>query len=280
MVQALPTHFPKNTRIGIIAGKGVLPSLIMQEAFKKELQPVVVYFKDNSTLLDLSNTPYLETTLGKIGQILEFFKNQQVEHLIFAGSVPRPSLSTLSFDATGIKWMQKIGLKAFGGDDALLRGICELLEQSGFKLISTKDFLPNLVLKAGIYTHTQPSPQDILDAQRGTEILNLLSSADVGQACIIQEGIVLGVEAIEGTAELINRCVSLKRNSKGAVLVKLAKHAQSELVDLPTIGLETIQLLHKGNYAGIVISANTTQVMHFEEVIKACNEYKLFLQVI
>lgn len=273
------TCLPKNTKIGIIAGKGALPSLVMQEALKNKLQPVIVCFKDNPTLLNLSDMPFLETTLGKIGEILEFFKSQKVEHLIFAGSVPRPSLSTLSFDATGIKWMQRIGLKAFGGDDALLRGICELLEQSGFKLISTKDFLPNLVLKQGIYTNTQPCPQDILDAKRGAEILNLLSSADVGQACIIQEGIVLGIEAIEGTAELINRCVSLKRNNKGAVLIKFAKNAQSELVDLPTIGLETIQLLHNGNYAGLVISANTTQVMQFEEVIKACNEYKLFLQV-
>ena len=273
-------ELPENTKIGIIAGKGFLPQLVMQEAIKQKLNPVIICFKDNPTQLDLSSTPFLETTLGKIGQILEFLKNAQVQYLIFAGSVPRPSLNTLSFDSTGIKWMQKIGLKAFSGDDALLRAICELLEQEGFKIISTKNFLPSLVLKEGIYTKTQPKEQDITDAKRGLEILNLLSSADIGQACIVQEGIVLGIEAIEGTAELIKRCVSLKRNTNGAVLVKAAKNNQSELVDLPTIGLETIQALHKGNYAGLVISAGTTQVIQFEEVIKACNEYNLFLQVV
>lgn len=273
-------ELPKNTKIGIIAGKGFLPQLVIKEAIKQELKPVVICFKDNPTQLDLSSTPFLETTLGKIGQILEFLKNAQVEHLIFAGSVPRPSLNTLSFDASGIKWMQRIGLKAFGGDDALLKSICELLEQEGFKIISAKDFLPSLVLKEGIYTKTQPKAQDIADAKRGLEILNLLSCADIGQSCIVQEGIVLGIEAIEGTAELIKRCAELKRNSNGAVLVKAVKNNQSELVDLPTIGLETIQSLHQGNYAGLVISAGTTQVIQFEEVIKACNEYNLFLQAI
>lgn len=273
-------HIPKHSRFGIIAGTGALPALIIQESLKRELQPVVLCFKNNPTQLDLSDIPYLETTLGKIGQILEFLKSKKVEYLIFAGSVPRPSLSTLSFDSTGVKWMQKLGLKAFGGDDSLLTGICELLTQEGFKIIGTKDYLPNLVLKEGLYTYAKPSDQDLLDIKRSHEILELLSSADIGQSCIVQEGIVLGIEAIEGTAELMNRCVSFKRNSKGGTLVKLAKKGQSELVDLPTIGVNTIKLLHNGNYAGIAISANTTQVLQFEEVIKLCNEYKLFLQVI
>jgi DUF1009 family protein len=273
-------HIPKNSNLGIIAGKGALPSLVMRESLKLELQPVIVCFKDNNVSIDLSNVPYLETTLGKIGQILEFFKSKNVEYLIFAGSVPRPSFSLLSFDATGVKWMQKLGLKAFGGDDALLSGICELLTQEDFKIISTKDFLPNLVLKQGIYTNTKPSAQDLLDIKRGSETLELLSSADIGQSCIVQEGIVLGIEAIEGTAELMQRCVNLKRNPKGGTLIKLAKKGQSELVDLPTIGIDTIKSLHNGNYAGIAVSANTTQILQFDEVIKLCNEYKLFLQAV
>lgn len=273
-------HIPKNSRFGIIAGTGALPALVLQESLKRELQPVVLCFKNNPTLLDLSDFPYLETTLGKIGQILEFLKNKKVEYLIFAGSVPRPSLSTLSFDATGVKWMQKLGLKAFGGDDTLLTGICELLAQEGFKIIGTKDYLPNLVLKEGLYTYAKPSENNLLDIERGNSILESLSTSDIGQSCIVQEGIVLGIEAIEGTAELINRCVSLKRISKGGTLVKLAKKGQSQLVDLPTIGIDTIESLHNGNYAGIAISANTTQILQFEEVIKLCNQYKLFLQAI
>lgn len=263
--------------IGIIAGSGDLFSLILAEALNRQLHPVMVSFND----LPLYQTgPHLRTSLGKIGEILDFFKIHNVEHIIFAGKVPRPSLTSLGFDATGIKWMQKLGIKAFSGDDALLKGITELLSNEGFQIISPKDFLPKLILKPGVYTSAHPNATDIQDIARSQVVLNALSSADVGQACIVHEGLVLGVEAIEGTQNLIERCYALKRNPVGGVLVKIAKKNQTTLVDLPTIGVETITSVHKCGLNGIAISANTTQVLDFNHVINLCNQHSLFLKVI
>jgi UDP-2,3-diacylglucosamine hydrolase len=263
--------------IGIIAGSGALFSLVLAEAITQQLHPVIVSFND---FPPQSKFPHLQTSLGKIGEILEFFKTHNIKHLVFAGKVPRPSLTSLGFDATGIKWMQKLGIKAFAGDDALLKGITELLSGEGFQIISPKDFLPTLVLKSGTYTTAQPNQVDNQDIERGLNVLKTLACADVGQACIVHEGLVLGVEAIEGTQNLIERCLNLKRTTNGGVLIKIAKQNQTTLVDLPTIGIETITAMQNCHLNGIAISANTTQVLDFKSVINLCNQHNLFLKVV
>ena len=263
--------------IGIIAGSGTLFLLVLDEAIAQQLNPIIVSFNNLPHQL---STPHLKTSLGKIGEILDFFKTHGVKHLIFAGKVPRPSLTSLGFDANGIKWMQKLGIKAFGGDDSLLKGITELLALEGFQIISPKDFLPTLVLKPGVYTTAQPNNVDNSDIERGLNVLKTLASADVGQACVVHEGLVLGVEAIEGTQSLIERCTNLKRTEQGGVLVKIAKQNQTTLVDLPTIGIETIAAIHECHLNGIAISANTTQVLNLNNVITLCNCYSLFLKVV
>ena len=263
--------------IGIIAGTGSLFSFVLSEALEKKLKPVIVSF--NSDKINLK-VPHLQTNLGKIGEVLEFFKNHNVKYLIFAGKVSRPSLTTLGFDSTGVKWMQKLGVKAFGGDDSLLKGITELLLIEGFEVISPKDFLPGLALKPGLYTTSCPDTIDEQDIQRGQTVLKALSVADVGQACVVHEGLVIGVEAIEGTQSLIERCLSLKRKEQGGVLVKIAKKNQTTLIDLPTIGIETIHSINKCKLNGIAISADTTQVLDLKQVIELCNYHKMFLKVV
>ena len=264
--------------LGIIAGSGALFSMVWEEALSQKLQPAVVVFNDLTH--QFKDVPHLQTTLGKIGEILNFFKSHGVKHLIFAGRIARPSFTSLSFDSTGLRWMQKLGIKTFGGDDTLLKGITELLISEGFQIISPREFLPNLVLKPGVYTNAQPSDLDDKDIARGLAVLSALSDADVGQACIVQEGVVLGVEAIEGTQNLIVRCASLKRHPRGGALIKIAKQNQSTLVDLPTIGTSTIEAMHKCGLSGVAISANTTQVLDFNQVIELCDRYDMFLKVV
>lgn len=263
--------------LGIIAGSGTLFSLVLREAAEKKHQPVIVSFRELGEPVD---APHLQTALGKIGEILDFLKKHHVKKLIFAGRIQRPSLAKLSVDGTGFKWIQKLGIKAFAGDDALLKGIIALLAEEGFEIISPKDFLPNLVLSPGAYSNALPTQEDEADITRGQHVLNILSSADVGQACVVQEGLVLGVEAIEGTQALIKRCKDVKRHAKGGVLVKLAKKDQSTVLDLPTIGPDTIEAMHQCKLSGLAISAHTTQVLNFHQVIELCNKYKMFLQVI
>ena len=132
-------------------------------------------------------------------------------------------------------------------------------------------------MPAGTLTKISPTPDDYLDIDRGVQILKTLSPLDIGQSIIVQQGLVLGIEAIEGTKTLIQRCALLKREGSGGVLVKMAKTGQNKKIDLPTIGPETIEDLKKAGFVGIAAEANATQVIDYEQTIKLADEMGLFI---
>ena len=164
-----------------------------------------------------------------------------------AGALSRPTMNEIRPDWEGVKWLAKIGSKALG-DDNLLKLIIGMIEGKGYKVVGPDDILADLLTPEGILSSIEPDEQAWKDIGRGVEILWALSPVDVGQAVVVQEGLVLGIEAIEGTDALIERSASLHRPGHGGILIKIAKHQQEQRVDLPTIGLETV---HKALEAGL-----------------------------
>ena len=259
--------------LALIAGSGNLPLQIIQSCVNKGKPLLVIGFEGQTTL---EKNAYTEFSLGAIGKILEHLKTNNIQEIVFAGGIRRPAWSELDLDWVGMKWFKTLGFKALKGDNDLLSGILDLLKQEGFNIIKPGDLLDNLMSTTGILTTTSPSESALADIERGLVILNSLSSADVGQAVIVQQGLVLGIEAIEGTAALIDRCSALKR-SGGGVLVKIAKTGQSQDVDLPTIGPDTIRQIKAAGFAGIALGARNTQIIDYDETIRLANEYNLFI---
>ncbi len=260
--------------LALIAGSGNLPLQIIQSC-KHKKKPLVIVGFEGQTTLEMNS--YTEFSLGSIGKILKYLKENNVKEIVFAGGIRRPSWSELDLDWVGMKWFKTLGLKALKGDDDLLSGILELLKQEGFKIIKPNDLLDSLMTKTGALTTLTPSEADWIDIERGLVVLNSLSSSDVGQAVIVQQGLVLGIEAIEGTTALIERCNHLKRSGGGGVLVKIAKIQQSLEVDVPTIGLDTIKQIKQAGFAGIALGAGNTQIINYDETIKLANEYNIFI---
>lgn len=262
--------------LALIAGSGNLPLEIIRSCQKNNTYLIVIGF-ESQTHLNEMNVPYAQFSLGSIGKILAHFKKHNIKQIVFAGNIKRPSLKELQVDWIGAKWLQKLSLKAMKGDDALLSGILDLLQKEGFEILKPSDFLDNLILPAGTLTKISPTPDDYLDIDRGVQILKTLSPLDIGQSIIVQQGLVLGIEAIEGTKTLIQRCALLKREGSGGVLVKMAKTGQNKKIDLPTIGPETIEDLKKAGFVGIAAEANATQVIDYEQTIKLADEMGLFI---
>ena len=163
------------------------------------------------------------------------------------------------------------------GDDALLKGIKELLAKENIEVLSPQSILKSLLTPAGILTENKPNKRDMEDIARGVFVLNTLSKADIGQAVIVQDGVVLGIEAIEGTKQLITRCKTLKLAKFGGVLVKMAKHGQDMSIDLPTIGDQTIIECVNSGLCGIALSAKTSQIIDYNKTINIANKYGLFI---
>ena len=104
-----------------------------------------------------------------------------------------------------------------------------------------------------------------------------MGAADVGQATVIQDGLVLGVEALEGTDALLARCGPLRRQGPGGVLVKLRKPGQERRADLPTIGVATVEAAAQAGLRGIAVEAGGTLVVDAPAVTDAADRAGLFL---
>ncbi len=253
-------------KIAVIGGNGNLPSRICSQ-----LDSIGLPYE----LIHLINNPRFE--IGQIGKMIDHIHSLGITKVVFCGGVKRPSLLKLKLDALGKKWLKKLGYKAFLGDDALLKGIKKLLKEENLEIISPQSILNTLLTKPGILTTVHPGEQDIMDIARGVFVLKTLSKADVGQAVVVQEGVVIGIEAIEGTRNLIMRAKDFKLTENGGVLVKTSKVGQALDIDLPTIGEQTILECIEAKLNGIALESNKSQIIDFEKTIELANEHNIFI---
>ena len=153
-----------------------------------------------------------------------------------------------------------------------------LLSNEGLHILKPQEILTTLLTPDGILTNTKPSDADIKDIARGIFVLQMMAKADIGQALVVQEGVVLAIEAKEGTAEMLKRVGSLKlTTTKGGVMVKTAKVNQDEAIDFPTIGPQTIIEATIANISGIALGARKTQIIDFTETINLANKNGIFV---
>ncbi len=264
-------------KLGILAGGGSAPFQLIS-ACKETDRPFHVICLDGFADPMLGDgVPHTRLGLGQLGSFKELCKKESLEELVMIGPVRRPSLSELKPDWLTLKVIAKIGLSSLG-DDGLLRAIGKVLEsECKVKLVGASDVMNQLLTTEGILTKTEPDDQAREDMDRAIEIAQTLGRLDVGQAVIVQQGLVLGVEAIEGTDALIARAADTKREGHGGVLVKLAKQQQDHRFDLPTIGPQTIQNAHEAGLVGIAIEAGRSLLLEREKTIEAADMTGLFI---
>ncbi len=267
---------PKLAPIALFAGRGDLP-LSLINVFQSQNRPfVVVAFRGQIEEESLKNIPHMWLYFGEVGKALHYLKENHIREIVLAGNISRPAMSEIRPDWEGVKWLAKIGPKALG-DDNLLKLLIKMIEEHGFCVVGPDDILAELLAPEGLLTSLEPDEQAWRDIGRGVEVLSALSPADVGQAIVVQEGLVLGIEAIEGTDALIDRSGALQRSGLGGILIKIAKRQQEQRVDLPVIGVETIRRVAKAGLRGIVVEARRSLILNREETLKLAQEKNLFV---
>ena len=163
------------------------------------------------------------------------------------------------------------------GDDGLLSAIVDELEKEGFRVLGADQLLDAEPVREGPLGKISPDPQSEADIAHGMHVARAIGALDIGQAVVVQQGLVLGVEAIEGTDELLLRCGALRREGPGGVLVKVEKPGQERRADRPTIGPRTAALAAEAGLSGIAIEAETTIVLDRDEVIRIADRAGLFV---
>jgi DUF1009 family protein len=263
--------------IGLIAGGGALPFFLL-EALHCEKKPVCVVALQGVTSPELvEGVPHLWISLGEIIKVLDFFKAQGVFEIVMAGKVPRPSLNSLKVDWKGALWAAQFSTRWSSGDDALLRFLGEKLESEGFQVIAPQDILRTLLGKEGPMTSVTPCTKGFQEIHRGLHALHVLSSLDMGQAIVVQQGLFLGVEGVEGTNGLVERCAPFQKEGPAAILVKGAKAQQDVRFDLPALGTETVKAVIQAGFQGIAFEVSRTLILYPEEMKKIAKEAGIFL---
>lgn len=271
----------KYKKLGLIAGKGTLPKLIVSEIQKQGGQVFVVKLKDISDIEDYSTCVNETVYIGHAKKAFDFFKENGVKDIVFAGGMKKPSFASLTnLDSLSRELVGRMLKSKFLGDDKVLRTVVKFFEENGFSIVDVSDIIKyNMSSKGFLGSVNFPLKEYKDDIDLGKSILNRISSFDVGQSIVVQNGIVLGIEGLEGTDALLDRCGQLRydQDSRNPVLIKIKKKTQTRKADLPTIGVQTIENLHKNNFSGLAIQAKSVIILDKEEVIKLADKYNIFI---
>ena len=180
-------------------------------------------------------------------------------------------------DTTAAKLLARAGRAAFAGDDGLLAAVIKVLGEEGFNVVGAHEILTEALGPRGLLTQAAPDAQAMADIARGVAVASALGAVDVGQGCVVQEGLVLAVEAIEGTDEMLQRAGSLRRQGPGGVLVKVVKPGQDRRADLPALGPRSIAGAVAAGLRGVAFEAGGTLLAERSALIAAADEAGLFL---
>jgi DUF1009 family protein len=263
--------------LGILAGGGPIPAQVAAAARAAGRAVFIVGLEGFAEPAGLAHFPHAIHRLGAVGRILAELRAHACEDLVLIGTIRRPSFLDLRPDAEGARLMARIGRAAFTGDDGLLAAVIRILREDGFNVLGAHEVLREALAPAGVLTQARPDAQSMADIRRGVAIVRALGAVDVGQGCVVQQGLALAVEAIEGTDAMLSRAGGLARPGPGGVLVKLVKPGQDRRADLPTIGPETIRRAAEAGLRGVAFEAEGTILAERAATIALANQTGLFL---
>ena len=251
----LPEADSTASPLGIIAGGGPLPARVADAARRPVFIVALEGYAETETF---AHHPHEPARLGAAGRIIGLLRAHDCRDIVLIGPVRRPHLLHLRPDAEGAKLLARIGRAAFAGDDGFLAAIVRVLGEEGFRVLGAHEILTDAVGPRGLMTQAMPDAEAMADIARASAVVRALGVVDVGQGCVVQGGIVLAVEAIEGTDAMLARAGGLRRPGPGGVLVKLVKPGQDRRADLPTIGPRTIDAAAAAGLRGIAFEAGGT----------------------
>ena len=264
-------------KLGILAGGGTLPRRIIEACRAEGRAVFLIAFEGQADTETVGDVEHAWVRLGAAGSSVKMLHSAGVEEIVMAGSVKRPSLVSLRPDWWATRFFARSGAFALGDDGLLSALVRELETREGFRVIGLETLLPGIKAQSGPFGEVAPDDQALRDIRRGFDVIRGLGFLDIGQASVIQQSIVLAVEAIEGTDAMLSRCGPLQREGAGGVLVKARKPGQEERADLPTIGATTIKNAAAAGLRGVAVEADGVLVIDQEAVTRAADKAGLFV---
>lgn len=276
------TDGARPVRLGLIAGGGALPVAVAARC-EAEGRPVTVIRLAGFAGPALSRWPGVEAGIAEFGRIFQALKTTGCTAVCFAGTVRRPDFRTLKADMRGAALLPGIVAAAARGDDALLRKILSIFEAEGFAVEGADDILGGETLEPGALGRCRPDAAALADLRKAIHVAQKSGELDVGQGAVVCDGLVLAVEAQEGTDGMLARVATLPQALRGrpglgrGVLAKAPKPIQDLRVDMPVIGPRTLELAAEAGLAGVGGIAGRLILIDRPAVLAAANRLCLFV---
>ena len=259
--------------LAIISGFGELP-LIIKKFYKKAIYVTL----NRSNLFPENQVIIFE--FEKIGHLFDSLKRSGIRRVVFAGAISRPHLKKSKMDEYTLNLMPRLLSKLGQGDNELLSFIAAEFEQKGYQILGASDIVPNLTVESGFLCG---SAYEFLhrDIFKADSVLKALSPEDIGQGIVIENGLVLGIETLQGTNELLKfveqTALHLRVKGQGGIFVKRPKDNQDLRFDMPVVGPKTVELACQAGLRGLIISPGSVMLLEREKCVKVAEANNFFI---
>ncbi len=271
--------------LGIICGGGAFPLAVAASAVRDGREVVLLPLRGiaDAEAIARSGLPAEWLPLGAVGGALAVLRRHGCRQVVLLGYVMRPRLLSLRPDWTMLRVLPRFVAALRGGDDHLLSRVGAFFEEEGFELVGAHEIAPDLLLPAGQLGRVAMRAEDAEDARIGLALVRALGPFDVGQGVVVAARHVQAVEAAEGTDLMLERCASIRAMGRvrlpprSGVLVKAPKPGQDRRLDLPSVGLETVERAAAAGLAGIAVEAGGVMAVEAAAMIRAADASGLFI---
>ena len=272
-----------NKRLGLIAGNGRFPFLVLDAARAQGLEVIVAAIKEE-TFPEIESRPAAAVhwlSLGELSRLIETFKREGVRRAVMAGQVKHKQIfSSIRPDWRLGKLLLSLGTR---NTDSLLGGIAKALAEEGITLENSTSLLEPLLAKRGVLTKRAPSDQEKNNIEYGRSVARHLARFDIGQTIVIAEGACVSVEAMEGTDATIERAGQIMASldadpstlSRALTVIKIAKPDQDMRFDVPVVGVKTIDAMRKAGATCLAIDAGKCLLLDGEQVTNAADTFNI-----
>ncbi|HYD47486.1 MAG TPA: UDP-2,3-diacylglucosamine diphosphatase LpxI [Terriglobales bacterium] len=249
-------------KLGLIAGNGRFPILFARTARQQGIELVAIAHQGESLPELASELDHLVwIKVGELQKIIDVFRAAGVERAVMAGGIHKIGLlDSFAPDERAQQMLMRLGA---WGDDAILRGVAAELESEGIAIVESTLFLATLLAPAGVIAGEPPSPAELADIEHGYDVAKAIGAWDIGQSIVIKSGMVLAVEAIEGTDATIAR-----GGRPGAVVVKVSKPTQDLRFDVPAVGPHTVANCRAAGVSVLAVESGKTLLLDRDELVR------------
>lgn len=254
-------------KLCLVAGSGSLPVAFVKKAKELGDEVFVVGVKG---ITSIEANAYLP--LGKVGTLVKLLEKHHINKIVLLGKFEHKLLFSdlLTVDSLALKILKRAKDRRA---QSLVRALMDELEEMGFEFIDPKPYLEELLAGKGALNRLEPSSQAMDDGLFGFPIAKEIAQLDVGQTIVVKEGTVVSVEAMEGTQEAIYRAGKLA--GRGCRVIKVARKNQDFRIDVPTMGLDTLEALRQIKADALFLEAGKVYIVDKDKFLKLADKYKI-----